>query len=664
MHEPGPSAGPRAVADPLDEIIDSAARDILDNDDPLGAETWASGILDLFEAARREARLDGEDAPPFEASLVERCRHRGDVAGLLVLSGLAAVAPPPLQRRASQAVDRLARVVSGPPWLAQIGGHQASRAYVAGDVFGDQESVMVGFGEPGSPEHHALSVLIDHNLSGQAKDAWLAADLVASWQGVDDPVMRIEEFPVDDAMSRLRAAMAMSDLWDGDTDLRTEDFGRHRALVWARLRSAGLTSTEPVGPEVSTTARGQLVTDFLDSDHAAGAAAAHSDADVEVVADYLVGLRSDYEGRPLRWSPTVVELVLTDLAPRKLLLQPAESEAFCDVTRAMVRFAADRTGLADEFVDLVLEAVDHAEPTFRRLIDEPGSAGPAKAILTALQQRGVDMTDRSAIEAALDELDPDDIDLGGTRPAPMPRPSDDEARASAEGAAVLARFDALTEFYGPGRKLTQTGNPTLADARTLVGLLGTDDEMDPTVGDHSYRTKSAAELPELMFTIRWAKAAGALRVERNKLVATANWARLTPLARWERAAEALPELGPLGAFWADARVRGSEDFVDLLAEEILNALAEAPAPFELVLDGICRRGDTAEWHVPYLRDPETRRMVFRTDLDRFVTILGWAGIVERLGAVTEPDPYSRTGERLVGGTVAMTPAGRWWFDRP
>src|SRR5690606_9219397 len=131
-------------------------------------------------------------------------------------------------------------------------------------------------------------------------------------------------------------AMAMSDLWDGDTDLRTEDFARHRALVWARLRSAGLTSNEPAVPEVPESERDQLVADFLATDHATDAATAHPGAGVEIIASYLVGLRSDYEGRPLRWSPNVVATLLGDLAPRKLLLQPADVDAFCDVTRAFV----------------------------------------------------------------------------------------------------------------------------------------------------------------------------------------------------------------------------------------------------------------------------------------------------------------------------------------
>jgi len=37
----------------------------------------------------------------------------------------------------------------------------------------------------------------------------------------------------------------------------------------------------------------------------------------------------------------------------------------------------------------------------------------------------------------------------------------------------------LTRWIGPGRKLTRTGQLTMADARYLVGHLETGDEIDP-----------------------------------------------------------------------------------------------------------------------------------------------------------------------------------------
>jgi hypothetical protein len=60
-----------------------------------------------------------------------------------------------------------------------------------------------------------------------------------------------------------------------------------------------------------------------------------------------------------------------------------------------------------------------------------------------------------------------------------------------------------------------------------------------------------------------------------------------------------------------------------------------------------------------MQDPEHRRTSFGWDLDRLASILGWAGIADRIDARVEPDRYG--GERLVGGTVQLTRAGRWWL---
>jgi hypothetical protein len=57
--------------------------------------------------------------------------------------------------------------------------------------------------------------------------------------------------------------------------------------------------------------------------------------------------------------------------------------------------------------------------------------------------------------------------------------------------------------------------------------------------------------------------------------------------------------------------------------------------------------------------PADRRSSFRWDVDLLARILGWAGIAGRLDARVEPDRYD--GKRLVGGTLRLTPVGRWWL---
>ena len=132
-----------------------------------------------------------------------------------------------------------------------------------------------------------------------------------------------------------------------------------------------------------------------------------------------------------------------------------------------------------------------------------------------------------------------------TNPASKPPPAPPAAMEDMERAVALRRFARLAEFYGAGRKLTATGNPTLADGRLLVGLLDLDDELDPSFGSRTSVTRSAGELHDLTFTIRWALRAGAVRKVHGRLAATATWSKAGTTEHFRRAAEALVSAGPL-----------------------------------------------------------------------------------------------------------------------
>jgi len=647
-------------------VIDLGAADVLKAGVPTAAEAWGSHLLGMFETARMQARLEGQDVPPLEEAMLEVCAQRRDRNALVVAVAMAAVLPPPLDERSKRVAADLGRSVAGPSWLDEVGRAAPTRAWVAADVFGDQDALIVGFAQPGEKVEHAVVALVDHNLSGQAKDAWIADDLdevVEAWRSSDDH-MGIDEIPTDAALARLRDAMAASDLWNGDIALRTDDFAENRAFIWARLRRAGHGSAKHAAIEVPQPERDRLVAGFLASEPGQAVCAELHGTDVELLVHHLVDLRSDYEGRPLRWSPNVVGLVLVDLAPSKLLLDPVDEAALPNVLRAFVRYAAGLTGLEAAFLAETLAAVDDVEPAFLATIGDPAAAGPAKAVLAALMAKGVSLDDPDAVNAALSKLGPMPLPAAPKKKKPKTTAATAEVIEAAAGAPGLARLAALVDFYGDGRKLTQKGQPTLADARTLVGLLGTGDRFDEVIGDRKFTTQSAGDLPELGFTIRWALAAGALRKEHGKLRATVSWRKLEakPLERWTKAANALSVLGPLAAFYASARYRGTDEFLDGQVPELLFNLLDGPEPFDAVLDDICECADTlCDWLVPYMQDPVHRRTSFGYDLDRLVRILGWAAIVERVAATVEPDEWARH-EKLVGGTLQLTAVGRWWME--
>ena len=127
--------------------------------------------------------------------------------------------------------------------------------------------------------------------------------------------------------------------------------------------------------------------------------------------------------------------------------------------------------------------------------------------------QGIDLTDPAAVDVWVNEFNArsydqraavltDDI-LAAASPAPAVEvPDEDRARRSAAKSPVLAQARLLVGFVGEGRKLTQTGNVTLADARQLVSLLDTGDRVDETIGDRTFKTHSAADLPQLSFIVR------------------------------------------------------------------------------------------------------------------------------------------------------------------
>lgn len=116
---------------------------------------------------------------------------------------------------------------------------------------------------------------------------------------------------------------------------------------------------------------------------------------------------------------------------------------------------------------------------------------------------------------------------------------------------------ALTQWVGAGRKLTQTGRLTMADARELVPLLGTDDVTD--------RVRTSEDLDGINLVVAWAKAAGLVRVMQGKLVPTKKGARLLerPTELWAVLFEVFDRLGEMftATRWSPSSLLGY-DFPD------------------------------------------------------------------------------------------------------
>ncbi len=133
--------------------------------------------------------------------------------------------------------------------------------------------------------------------------------------------------------------------------------------------------------------------------------------------------------------------------------------------------------------------------------------------------------------------------------------------AAAAEAALVGQVVDFVRWGGEGRKLTQKGVLTLADARVLVDRLGTGDEIDPAIGERVFKTKSSVELLGLALIVEWAKAARLVRVVRGRLVPVKKAAALLerPAQLWMALFESFGgRLGTafLPAGWGESFLRG------------------------------------------------------------------------------------------------------------
>lgn len=682
MHADGtPALRQAPTSHPLDDLIHTAGREILAEGDALAAEAWASTTLAELDAVGEETGLGDATVAVILDELAGRCESLGDTGALVVSTALAAVAPDPHQRRFAQVAERLGGAVRGPRWLHAVGRSLPTMGFVVSDVFGDQDSILIGYETPSVPGAHALCALVDHNLRGQVKDLWLSDDfdeVLEGWQSTEDPHMRIDEVGVDEVLDRLRDAMAMTDRWIEDREVRADEVAEYRALIWARLRASGRSRSEVSAPEPTATQRDALLADFMASVPAADVTSTHPDADVEHVARSLIELRCEVGWQPLRWSPTVAVRILSGVVAGPGDHSERDLTAVYDTARAMVRFAGIESDLDQRWIDETIDAVDDIASHLDPSLAGPQAAKVVARLMSVLSDAGVDPSDPAALQAAFDALDLDDLDpralsaLGLGPPLgiavtgePLEAPTEDEAEQSAAQAPILARFEALGEFYGDGRKLTQTGNPTLADARALVELLGTGDVIDPVHGDRTFKTRSAGDLLDLSLVLAWARECGVVRVERGRMKATKQWARRHILDRWQDAVDTIDEIGPCGA-WLRRGQRGPEEFVDHLIDDMFEVLSYGPCPFDDLLRGVLYLSEAVEWLVPYMQDPDMRATSLEADLGRAIHVLGLAGVVERTNtevAADRPGGSSRSRGRISGGTVSFTPAGLWWFSQ-
>lgn len=321
------------------------------------ASAWRRDSIDgLVDGA---LGLEGADVEAAAASMIDAIGEVRRTDALVLLVGLAAVAPAPFSGHAREVATALeVGGVRAPAWLADVGGAEVTGTWRISHVLGDGDDIVLA-GRHRDGSEHSIVVYVDHNLGGIAKDAFLAGpadELLATYEQVagDDPDLTIEPMALADAAAWIRGALAETDRTF--PPVVTEDYPAIRPLLDARLAALPAGGQGPQVVESSQADRQALIERFSDSPHGQ---LWRDDEDATFVVEQLVRFRCDHgDHRPLRWSPVLVETFLLDWWPRKVVADAAVHEVVPDVLTDWVRFATAATGLRQRHVDDILDAIE------------------------------------------------------------------------------------------------------------------------------------------------------------------------------------------------------------------------------------------------------------------------------------------------------------------
>src|ERR687897_1641442 len=319
------------------------------------------------------------------------------------------------------------------------------------------------------------------------------------------------------------------------------------------------------------------------------------------VDPFVVGLVLDYKGRYADghlgcWIPADLRDMLCEWFPPKATMDDETIEQTVPTVAAFIDYLASSGLLTDVSAapDELKAALEKLAPTFRAYMADPARFGPAKSIATAMMAQGVDLTDSDAVDRFIGDFTAGRLGnreqllpvLESRASAPLPPvrlAPEEELRAAAGSAPLVARLGRFVAWLGEGRRLTQAGNLTVADGKELLGVLGIADVTDARVQERLARVRSAADLAEIGLVTSLATRAGLARVRRGRLVSTRRGRSLAgqPLEGWERGLEAPADLGPLGVDWAGAWRPFWVEFLDSGTRDLLVALYQADEPVPL-----------------------------------------------------------------------------------
>ena len=211
-------------------------------------------------------------------------------------------------------------------------------------------------------------------------------------------------------------------------------------------------------------------------------------SDLEMLLDWKVNYG---DGRLDEWSVADVEEFVLGWCPRKVSAPPSWAVPMVESVANGFVFLGER-GLLSPSSDPADRLAAHTRSLAgecERRMGDPTNFGMAKSLFAGM---GVDLEEevtQEGLNSLMEQFNSlpfeqrkafTDPFMGpGTQEqlsiGPVVLPSEEEVRAAAAAAPVLAGFRALSDYFeAPGRPLTAAGNIKLADAGALSEILGSE----------------------------------------------------------------------------------------------------------------------------------------------------------------------------------------------
>lgn len=379
------------------DLLLREARDIIELHDVLSVEAWASGWLG--RAWSTVALTDRDTEHALCLQVTGRACTTPSPHALGAVAALARVAPAADMSMLTQTVAILAATQPVPAWHTAA-AWTPSAAWRAVDVYDSERVLLIDYD---GPHPHTLIAQLCQ-VGGLMIDtlAVLEPGAATAWDQMCEPTevpMPIRPAPITEVLGDLAHALRVTDMtWPRNDD---EDFLEARALAWSRCRDH--LPDWPDHTELPEPQRRQLIQDFATD-------SGRDDPVSRSLAELLLDYGEGYIGAGhLCWSPGEVMVLLTDWLPRKSILDVDQRAALPDVLRAWLRFALTQRDISPDWIGPGVDAVDTYLPVFEDAFDNETAWGPAKQVAAALTERGVDLTDRHAVDNAIHQLNAEQL---------------------------------------------------------------------------------------------------------------------------------------------------------------------------------------------------------------------------------------------------------------